>query len=169
MMPKMGGDEQDKKIAVEAAVQMREQMKKEEMDEAIKVQVTDKGIAIKIADPVCFDVGKADLKSEFVGVLTELKDIVLRRMPTAEIRVEGHTDNTPINTREYPSNWELSASRALRVVKFLKDRLGVDPARMSAVGYGEYRPIAPNTTPANKQKNRRIEIYIEYLEKKESQ
>jgi len=165
-VPKMGGDEQNKKIAVEAAYTMQQELKKENLDEAVKVQVTDNGIAIKIADPICFDVGQATLKKEFIGVLLQLKDIVMKKMPKAEIRVEGHTDDTPISTREYPSNWELSAARALRVVKFMKNELGVDPRRLSAVGYGEYRPIMPNDTPANKQKNRRIEIYIEYLEKK---
>ncbi|MBD3390412.1 MAG: OmpA family protein [Chitinivibrionales bacterium] len=169
LMPKMGGDEQDKKIAVEAAVELREQMKQEDKDEAVKVKVTDNGIAIKIADPVMFAVGKAALQPDFIAVLRDLRDIVLNRMPDAEIRVEGHTDDTPINTREYPSNWELSAARALSVVKFMKNDLGVDPARLSAVGYGEHRPLVPNTTPENRQKNRRIEIYVEYLEKKDTQ
>jgi chemotaxis protein MotB len=73
----------------------------------------------------------------------------------------------PINTREFPSNWELSAARALSVVKFLFTHGGIDPARLSAVGYGEYRPIAPNDTEINRQKNRRIEIYVEYLTKEE--
>jgi chemotaxis protein MotB len=165
-MPKMGGDEQDKKIAVEAAYQMRQELKKEDLDESVKVQVTDKGIAIKIANPICFDEGRAELKLQFYEVLQGLKAIVLTKMPEAEIRVEGHTDDTPIRTPEFPSNWELSTSRALHVVKYMKDALGVDPRRLSAVGYGEYRPVAPNDTPENRQKNRRIEMYIEYLEKR---
>lgn len=166
LTPRLGGDEQNKKIAVQTAQQIREAIKKEKLDEAIKVDVTDNGIAIKVADPVGFDVGKAQIKPRFKTVLEEIIQVI-GKFPDNEIRVEGHTDNTPINTREFPSNWELSAARALHVVKFLYKNGDMNPSRLSAVGYGEYRPIAPNDTPENRQKNRRIEIYVEYLEKKE--
>jgi chemotaxis protein MotB len=155
-------------MAVDAAKALSEQLKKESKEDGIKVQITETGIAIKLADPVCFASGSADLKPEFIETLRNLKDIVINRMPGAEIRVEGHTDDSPINTPAFPSNWELSASRALRVVKYLKNSLGVDPARMSAVGYGEYRPVVPNISAANRLKNRRIEIFIEYLEKRDT-
>ncbi len=165
LVPRMGGDEQNKRMAIEAVRQLQESIKKEELDESIKVKVTDKGIAIKVADPIGFDVGKADIKPEFAGLLSEVIQIVNTKMPDSEIRVEGHTDNVPIHTREYPSNWELSAARALNVVKHLYTHGGIDPAKLSAVGYGEYRPIAPNDTEINRQKNRRIEIYVEYVNK----
>lgn len=165
LVPQMGGDEQNKRMAIEAARQLQESIKREELDESIKVKVTDKGIAIKVADPIGFDIGKADIKPEFAGLLAEVINIVNTKMPESEIRVEGHTDNVPIHTREYPSNWELSAARALHVVKFMFTQGGIDPARLSAVGYGEYRPIAPNDREGNRQKNRRIEIYVEYLQK----
>lgn len=165
LVPRLGGDEQNKRMAIEAARQLQESIKKEELDESIKVKVTDKGIAIKVADPIGFDIGKADIKPEFAGLLAEVIQIVNTKMPESEIRVEGHTDNIPIHTREFPSNWELSASRALHVVKFFFTNGGIDPAKLSAVGYGEYRPIAPNDTEMSRQKNRRIEIYVEYLTK----
>jgi len=165
LVPRMGGDEQNKRMAIEAVRQLQESIKKEELDETIKVKVTDKGIAIKVADPIGFDIGKADIKPEFAGLLAEVIQIVNTKMPESEIRVEGHTDNIPIHTREFPSNWELSAARALQVVKFIFTNGGVDPAKLSAVGYGEYRPIAPNDTKMNRHKNRRIEIYVEYLTK----
>jgi chemotaxis protein MotB len=166
-MPRMGGDEQNKKMAVDAARMLQDEMKKSDNEDLVKVKVTDSGIAIKLADPVCFAVGSSDLQPDFIRILTGLRDVVLNKMPGAEIRVEGHTDDTPIHTTQFPSNWELSASRALQVVKFMKDNLGVDPARLSAVGYGEYRPVFPNTSAENRAKNRRIEVYVEYLEKKE--
>lgn len=165
LVPRLGGDEQNKRMAIEAVRQLQESIKKEELDESIKVKVTDKGIAIKVADPIGFDIGKADVKPEFAGLLAEIIQIVNTKMPESEIRVEGHTDNIPISTREYPSNWELSAARALMVVKHLFTHGGIDPAKLSAVGYGEYRPVAPNDTEMNRQKNRRIEIYVEYLSK----
>lgn len=167
LIPRLGGDEQNKKMAVQAAREIREAVKREKLDEAIKVKVTDKGIAIKIADPLGFDIGKADIKPEFAGALLEIVRII-NKFPNNEIRVEGHTDNTPIRTREFPSNWELSAARALKVIKYLYNQGGIHPSKLSAVGYGEYRPIAPNNSPGNKQKNRRIEMYVEYL-KKESE
>jgi chemotaxis protein MotB len=164
LIPRMGGDEQNKKMAVQAAREIRKAVKKEKLEDAIKVKVTDKGIAIKVSDPIGFDVGKANIKSEFGDVLEKIVEII-GKVPDNEIRVEGHTDNTPIRTREFPSNWELSAARALNVVKFLSSKGGIHPKRLSAVGYGEYRPVAPNTSKENKQKNRRIEIYVEYIKK----
>ncbi len=124
LIPRMGGDEQNKRMAIEAAQLIREAVKKEKLDEAIKVKVTDKGIAIKVADPIGFDIGKADIKPEFAGLLAELLRII-KKVPDNEIRVEGHTDNIPIHTRDFPSNWELSATRALNVVKFLHTQGGV--------------------------------------------
>lgn len=164
LTPRLGGDEQNKRMAIQAARQIREAVKREKLDEAIKVKVTEKGIAIKIADPLGFDLGKADIKPEFAGLLREMVNII-NKVPDNEIRVEGHTDNIPIKTKQFPSNWELSAARALNVVKFLYTYGGIHPSKLSAVGYGEYKPIAPNDTPENMQKNRRIEIFVEYLKK----
>jgi chemotaxis protein MotB len=168
IVPRMGGDEQNKKMAIEAAMRLREAVKKENLEDAIKVKVTEQGMAVKIADPVGFGVGNAEIKGDLAPVLNEIAALIAR-VPNKQVRVEGHTDNTPIHTRRYPSNWELSAARALNVVKYLHQRGAVDPARLSAVGYGEYRPLAPNTTPENKRKNRRIEIYVEYLDKADTQ
>ncbi len=164
LVPRLGGDEQNKRMAIEAAVQIREAVKREKLEEAIKVKVTDKGIAIKVADPIGFDIGKAGIKPEFAGLLSELLRII-DKVPDNEIRVEGHTDNIPIHTRDFPSNWELSSARALNVVKYLHAQGGIHPSRLSAVGYGEYRPVAPNDIEENRQKNRRIEIYVEYLKR----
>ncbi|MDR0303859.1 MAG: flagellar motor protein MotB [Chitinispirillales bacterium] len=161
--PRLGGDAQNKHIAADAARKIKEVAAKENMEEAIKVNVTDTGIAIRISDKVSFDVGSDRLKPEFVAILEKMMAII-RETPGREIRVEGHTDNTPINTARFPSNWELSSSRALSVVKYLYQR-GEDPKKLSAVGYGEFRPIFPNDTEAHKRENRRIEVYVEYLEK----
>lgn len=168
MVPRMGGDEQNKHLALEAARRIREAVRKEKLDEAIKVQVTDKGIAVKIADPIGFDVGRAAIKPQFERILYEMIKVI-NRVAESEIRVEGHTDDTPIHTSEFPSNWELSAARALNVVKFLYSTGGIHPSRLSAVGYGEYRPVASNATPAGKKRNRRIEIYVEYLKKQDTE
>lgn len=166
LTPRLGGDEQNKRMSIQAAREIMEVVKKEKLDEAIKVEVTEKGIAIKVSDPILFDIGKADIKPHFAGMLSEIFRII-DKVPDNEIRVEGHTDNTPIHTREFPSNWELSTARAVNVIKFLHTKGGIHPSRLSAVGYGEYRPVSPNTTLENRQKNRRIEIYVEYIQKEE--
>lgn len=164
LQPRMGGDEQNKKLALEAMMRIREAVKKEDLEDAIKVKVTEKGIAIKVRDPVGFDVGEADLKPRFRDLLYEIGEIIAKK-PDSQIRVEGHTDDTPIRTRRFPSNWELSAARALKVVRFFYEKCNIDPARLSAVGYGEYRPLVPNDSPENRAKNRRIEVYVEYLDR----
>ena len=166
-IPRQGGDQQNKRLAVDAAEKLRSSVKQEKMDDAIQVNVTETGIAIKIADPVSFESGSADVKPELYGVLRNIANLV-NQAPTSQVRVEGHTDNVPIRSARFPSNWELSSARALNVVRYMAMTGGVDPARLSAIGYGEYRPIAPNTTPENKRMNRRIEIYVDYVQKKES-
>jgi chemotaxis protein MotB len=76
------------------------------------------------------------------------------------LRVEGHTDNVPIQTKRFPSNWELSIARAVNVVKYFAQVSNIDPQRLSAVGYGESRPVVENDTPSNRAKNRRVEILL---------
>jgi len=165
-IPRMGGNQQNKRMAIDAANRVRKEIEKDKMEDAIKVNVTETGIAIKIADPVGFESGNADVKPEMYSVLRTLSGII-NEAPTSLIRVEGHTDNVPIHSARYPSNWELSAARALNVVKYMAQNGNVDPARLSAIGYGEYRPLAPNTTIENRKSNRRIEIYVDYIQKKD--
>jgi chemotaxis protein MotB len=166
-VPKMGGDRQNKRMAIEAAEKVRKAAEREKLDEAIKVHVTESGIAIKIADPIGFESGSADLKPQLHGILRDIAGVI-NEAPTSQIRVEGHTDNVPISSVRFPSNWELSAARALSVVRHMAQNSGVDPSRLSAIGYGEYRPVVPNTTSENRSINRRIEIYVDYVEKKEN-
>ncbi|MBC7105712.1 MAG: OmpA family protein, partial [Firmicutes bacterium] len=84
---------------------------------------------------------------------------ILLRLPNY-IRVEGHTDDLPINTPQFPSNWDLSTARANTVVKELIDGLGFPPERLAAVGYGEYRPRVPNDSDYHRQLNRRVDIVV---------
>ncbi|MCL1946020.1 MAG: flagellar motor protein MotB [Chitinivibrionia bacterium] len=165
LTPRLGGDAQNKRIAADAATKIKEVVKKENEEEAVKVQVTDTGIAIRISDRVSFDPGSDRLKPEFNAVLQSVMKII-NETPSREIRVEGHTDNVPIASSKFPSNWELSASRAVAVVRSMTQD-GADPKKLSAVGYGEFRPIVSNDTEQGRRENRRIEIFVEYLEKVE--
>jgi chemotaxis protein MotB len=131
------------------------------MKESFDVFPTKEGFAVRISSPLLFNLGQADLRPEAQQVLLNLSDILKSFKNT--IRVEGHTCDLPINTARFPSNWELSTARALTVLKFLHQK-GIISERLSAVGYGEFRPLLPNTSPENRHANRRVEIYVNVTE-----
>ena len=114
-------------------------------------------VTVDISSDILFASGAARLASPAVPVLQHLADS-LRRFPNA-IRVTGHTDNRPINTAAFPSNWELSTARAASVVHLFMDR-GIAAQRLAVMGFGEYRPVDPNTTEVGRNANRRVEIMI---------
>lgn len=117
-------------------------------------------IVIRMADNLVFPSASADIRSEAMPLLAIVAAAV--NETTNEIRVEGHTDNIPLATDKYPSNWELSSARATAVLRHLTETLDVDPGRVFAAGYGEHRPIANNLTPEGRALNRRADIVILY-------
>ena len=119
-------------------------------------------LSVKIVDQVLFLSGEAEIRPRGQQVLTRVADI-LKNMTDQRIVIEGHTDNVPIGPKlrdRYATNWELSAARATAVVRYLAEKLEIDPKRISMAGYGEYKPVDTNTTPEGRQKNRRIEIIL---------
>ena len=119
-------------------------------------------LTVNILDRVLFDSGEAELKPAGAAVLRKVA-AVLAQHPNIKVHVIGHTDNVPIRAaarNRFPSNWELSTTRATAAVRFLTENAGVDPRRLGAVGYGEFRPVADNTTPEGRARNRRIAIVI---------
>lgn len=116
-----------------------------------------KGYLVRIPGRLLFDTGKDELKPAMKPTLERMADMLKRRLEV-ELRVDGHTDNVPINTLRFKSNWELSAGRALAVVHFMIDECGVDPERVSGAAFGQSRPIAPNDTPDHRELNRRVEF-----------
>lgn len=124
----------------------------------IQLDENERGITVHILDDVLFSPGIAVLNESSKSVLKRLAE-VLKSIPN-DIRIEGHTDNTPISTARYPSNWHLSVDRALTTAYYLIDQQGIDPDKVSIVGYSEYRPIAPNDSPALRAKNRRVDLVI---------
>jgi chemotaxis protein MotB len=115
-------------------------------------------LVITIPDRALFDSGSAQIKSEFISTITSIGSM-MEQYPQYEVVVSGHTDNVPINTREFPSNWDLSSERALNIMKLVLQNPNLDPQRFSA-GYGEYRPVSANDTAAGRTKNRRVEVTI---------
>ena len=123
----------------------------------VKVTQSLRGVTVEINAAVLFGPGEADLHGEPIKVLSAVAE-VLAGVPN-KIQVEGHTDDTPISTPQFPSNWELSTARASSVVRLFAAK-GVDPERMVAVGYANNRPIVPNTNNENRARNRRVTMLI---------
>ena len=105
-----------------------------------------------------FDIGKDELRPEAREVLLKVGQLLSQLKNS--IRVEGHTDNWPISTPRFPSNWELSTGRATSVVRFLIEEANMDPRQLQAAGYGEYHPIDDNDTAEGRQRNRRVDVII---------
>jgi chemotaxis protein MotB len=123
----------------------------------VDVSFTEDRVIVNMKDKMLFPSASAHLSRAAVNALRNISR-VLNTVPN-QIQVEGNTDNRPINTEEFPSNWELSAARAASVVH-LMTRMGIKPQRMSAVGYAEHRPVADNETESGRAKNRRVTLII---------
>lgn len=149
------------KMQLESAMRrLREDLETQINNEAVSVRMSeDKGLVITLLTEILFDSGKADIKPEAEQALDDIINVLEEEAITQDIAIEGHTDNVPIMLSAYKSNWELSSARAMSVLYYLEDS-GVDPVKMKATGYGEYRPVASNDTAAGRQKNRRVEIII---------
>ncbi|MGB5986864.1 MAG: flagellar motor protein MotB, partial [Desulfobacterales bacterium] len=127
-------------------------------DQAFAVRWEARRPVIVLGEQITFNEGTAELLTPFMPVLGTIAQR-LAEHPDYQIEVAGHTDDTPIHTSQYPSNWELSAARAVNVARFLIER-GVNPQRVSFEGFAEFQPLAPNTTAAQRQRNRRVEISL---------
>jgi len=139
--------------------ELEQYLLEQELDGQVEVAMTESGIQIKIDDEFLFPSGGADMKAAASSIIKKVSGF-LDGKPN-EIRVSGHTDSIPIRTSRFPSNWELSASRAIAVARSIQLE-GISPDRMSATGYGEYRPIADNSTAEGRAKNRRVEIFMKH-------
>ena len=124
----------------------------------VTVRLEERGIVVSFSDVALFPLGSAVLTPTARTFIDQVGQILMGT--TQYIRVEGHTDDLPINTREYPSNWELSTARANSVVQAVIADLGFPQNRLSVTGYGEFRPQAPNDTMENRQRNRRVDIVV---------
>ncbi|MFI8686031.1 flagellar motor protein MotS [Rossellomorea sp. NPDC077527] len=133
-------------------------LKENKLNDVIVATRTERGVVLVLQEQALFDSGEATVLPAAYPFLNKVGDL-LTRIPNF-VKVEGHTDNRPIDTYRFPSNWELSSARASSVIRYLTKTENLDPTRFIAVGYGDTRPIAPNDTSENLQKNRRVEIII---------
>lgn len=168
----------------EAETNLTQYIRQNKLDSYIHVTRTTKGVQMTISGEYFFDINSAEIKPELKSVLAYIggtlsqsrllriqDDRELRGFYEAlhkadhklnvEIRVEGHTDNWPIRGGVYKNNWELSTARALEVVQFISSSSGIPEAMFSSLGYGEFRPIADNSTAEGRSQNRRVEIFID--------
>lgn len=125
----------------------------------LKTELNSHQLVLKISDNALFAPASATVKDEAKKLALTIASM-LEQYPQYEVVVSGHTDNVPIHTAEFPSNWELSAKRALNFMKILLSDKKLSPERFSAIGYGEYRPVASNDTAEGRAKNRRVEVAI---------
>ena len=117
---------------------------------------------LRVAASVFFDSGRAEIDEAAEPVLQKISEILVTYQDSFKmVRIEGHTDNRPINTYLYASNWELSTSRAVNVLRWLLDTSGIEAKKFSAIGYSEYYPVEDNSTNEGKRKNRRVDFFIE--------
>jgi len=141
------------------ATQLQQFLQEQELQTQVRVRHEERGMVISLlSDGTLFDLGSAELKPSARQVLDRVAQ-VLRAVPNP-VLIEGHTDNLPIRTAQYPSNWELSAARAARVLRYLVQRGEIPAHRLIAVGYADTRPLVPNDSPANRAQNRRVDIAI---------
>lgn len=148
-----------KEAATSAQQDLESQMRDALASRDITISELQGKLTLSILDRILFDSGQAVIKPEGQEVLRQLA-AVLDQFPNRQIHVTGHTDNVPIRTAQFPSNWELSAARALAALRFLVEEAGVHPTRLAAVAHGEFQPVADNATPEGRAKNRRIAIVV---------
>lgn len=133
--------------------ELSEDLKKEN---DITVVYSSKGLVMRLSDHALFDVGVATISPQAVPLLKKVGDIIAGT--SFEVRIEGHTDDLPINTVHFPSNWELSTARAIKVLRYFIETAGISSERLSAVGFSEFQPVVPNDSPEHRAQNRRVEI-----------
>ncbi|HEX2947517.1 MAG TPA: OmpA family protein [Clostridia bacterium] len=126
----------------------------------VSVATQERGIYISIGEQVLFKSGSAELDETARNDIIKIGREILAKMPDKQMRVEGHTDNVPINNVRFPDNQELSTARANNVWRILVKDAGMDPKKISATGYGEYRPLVPNDSEEHMKQNRRVDIVI---------
>jgi chemotaxis protein MotB len=126
--------------------------------ERVDIEIDARGLVVSLPEEATFAVAKTELSADARALIERIAAVVASTSGT--IRIEGHTDDVPIRTERFASNWELSTARASAVVAYLVEENRFDPTRLSAAGYGEFHPRAANDTPENRARNRRIDIVI---------
>lgn len=151
--------EQDMKELGELQEKIEVYIKDKGLSTKLETTLTGKGLVLKIKEGVLYPSGSADINEVSRTIAVEISNLLVTD-PPRNIFIDGHTDNIPANSEEFPSNWELSAARAINFMKILLENEQLDPKVFSATGYGEYHPVTTNDTPEGRAENRRVEVLI---------
>ena len=142
-------------------LELQKYIEKEQLNGQVEIEEVETGVKITLSDSLTFNSGSSDLLPRAERVLDEIANVFSDEI--AETEVQGHTDTDPIaNTSYYRSNWHLGAARGVSVLKYIQERSDLKPERYKASSFGEFRPIAVNTSLEGKRRNRRVEIYVRY-------
>src|SRR5207253_5431869 len=146
------------KTIAEVKAQLETMLKAELDNHSVRMSEDSRGLTISLAEAGFFDPGSAVMQAKALAVIDQIASTL--RPLGYNLRVEGHTDNIPIHTAQFPSNWELSTARSTFLLEYLISNAGIPPQRLSAVGYGRYRPVAPNESPEGRAANRRVDLVV---------
>jgi chemotaxis protein MotB len=124
----------------------------------VSLTITRRGLIVSLKEAGFFDSGQAQIRPDAYELINTISEVMTKY--SNPLRLEGHTDNVPISTAQFPSNWELSTARATNGLKYLLKHFDVDPDKISATGYAEFRPIADNANPEGRAKNRRVDLVM---------
>jgi chemotaxis protein MotB len=162
-------EQQEQQNLEDLKQQLDKYIQKNGLSSQLNTQLNQSQLLITIRDNALFPSGSANIKPDSQKLASTIGHM-LQSYPGYEILVTGHTDDQPINTTEFPSNWELSSKRAINFMKILLANTAFDPKQFSAIGYGEFRPLGSNATDAGRAKNRRVEVSIlrKYIEPTDS-
>jgi chemotaxis protein MotB len=148
---------EDEKKLQDLMAKLQQYINQNKLNASISLTDAEEGIKITLKESISFDSGSDQLKGGFIPVLSKISGLL--KTVDHSIIIEGHTDNQPISSSRFPSNWELSGARAASVLHFFQTR-NIDPNRLSYTGYGEFKPLKPNNTSENRATNRRVNIII---------
>lgn len=149
----------DQKELQEMQEKMTAYIKENNLQDKVETTLNGEGLLLRIRDNVLFNSGESDIQPAQLQSAQDIASLLIMDIPRIII-ISGHTDNVPISTAQFDSNWELSAMRAVNFMKEILKNDQLDPRLFSAKGYGEYQPIASNDTPSGRAQNRRVEILI---------
>ena len=156
--PTGGTDPEGATVLDQVSADLKSRFADVNMDDKIKLKTEKRGWVISLTEKTFFNSGEAEMKPDALAILDTIATTI-SKLPQ-QIRIEGHTDNTPIHTARFPSNWELSTARATFVINYLISKFNFTPTRLAAGGYGEYHPVAGNNTPEGRAANRRVDIVL---------
>ncbi len=152
-------DEETTEAEQEMLEQITKYVENSEIQDDVEVEMTPRGVVVRVKDGALYKSGSADLDEESKKLLDNIAE--MQQEFSDSMQIEGHTDNTPIKSRKYPSNWELSTARAIAALQYLKDEKGVDAEKMGVAGYADSKPLGGNDTEEGRNRNRRVEFVFQ--------